>query len=210
MFVENAWIENITHSENNLVQTLESLGKDFGLWNKNIFKNIFKNKEEIIKKLDRENAKPGHLVSRKVLKKLEDELETWNKIETIYWLEYSRDRFFKEHDRCTTYFHVVAFNRRRHNSIHMLRDEYGLWIEGKDQLDLILKNHFAKISSSSGGQINHIFENLITAVISEEENNELVSNPEVDEIKMVLFSMNPWWSSGPDGYPPGFFKPIAI
>lgn len=49
----------------------------------------------ILKKMDNENAKPGHLVSKKVLANLESELETWNKIENIYWLENSREIFSK-------------------------------------------------------------------------------------------------------------------
>ncbi|XP_026438236.1 uncharacterized protein LOC113336773 [Papaver somniferum] len=116
--------------------------------NKNVFKNIFKNKEMVLKRIDKENAKLGHLISRKKLKVFEEELETWSKIENIYWLENSRDKFFKEHDGYTKYFHVVASNRKRHYNIHSLRDITGLWLEDKDQLDALLKNHFQGISSS--------------------------------------------------------------
>lgn len=135
MFLENAWAENRANSENDLIQTLENLAGDFSDW-------IFKNKEDILKKIDKENAKPGHLISKKTLKKLEDEPETWTKIENIYWLENDREKFFKEHDICTRYFHMVASNRKRHNTINNLRDESDLWIEGKDQLDLLLKKSF--------------------------------------------------------------------
>lgn len=198
-------MENRSLLDSNLIQTLKGLTEDFRYWNK----NIFKNKEDTIMKIDKENAKPSHLVSRKRLKSLENDLETLNKIENIYWLENSRDKIFKEHDKCTRYFHVVASNRKRNSSIYSLRDESGLWIEKKDQLDNILRNHFSKISTSLGGQINDVFNNIISEVITEEENQALVKMPDVEEIKNVLCSMNPWESPGPAGYPPGFFRPIG-
>ncbi|XP_026399615.1 uncharacterized protein LOC113295500 [Papaver somniferum] len=88
----------------------------------------------------------------------------------------------------------------------MLRDESGLWIEDKHQLDVLLKNHFAKINTSSGRQINGVFNNIISEVVTEEENLKLVKMSDVEEIKSVLFSMNPWGSPGLDGYPPGVFQ----
>lgn len=70
----------------------------------------------------------------------------------------------------------------------------------------MLHNHFSSISTSSGVNINPLFDNIITPAVDDIDNNELVKIPDVDEIKAVLFNMNAWCSPGPDGYPPGFFQ----
>lgn len=141
-----------------------------------------------------------------MLTDLENQLQTWTKIETMYWKEYSRDKFLHEQDRCTKYFHMLASNRKRYNHIFTLREDSGLWIQGKDQLDKLLKDHFVHICTTYVPIINHVFDDIIHSVLDDFDNEQRTSMPSCEEIRTVLFDMNPWGSPGPDGYPPGFFQ----
>lgn len=55
-FVQNCWTLNSLENDSDVVKILESISKDFKYWNKHILKNIFKNKEMIIKKIDQETG----------------------------------------------------------------------------------------------------------------------------------------------------------
>lgn len=110
-FFDNTWSVVQVGADHDLLSSLKCLSTEFKDWNKNVFKNIFKNKEMLLKQIENENRKPGHSLSNFKLRELEEELETWNKTESIYWKENSRDKFLNEDDRCTKYFHARASQR---------------------------------------------------------------------------------------------------
>lgn len=48
--------------------------------------------------------------------------------------------------------------------------------------------------------------NCIHPCISREDNLMLTGVPSSDEIRNIVFDMQPWTTPGPDGFPPGFYQ----
>lgn len=118
----------------------------------------------------------------------------------------SRDKFFKEYDQNTEYFHATASNRKSINAINSLREPSGLWLSDRDQINSLLVNHFQQIGSSQNSNFDFDLSTIINPCISFEENNSLTLIPSKEEIWLTLSNMNQWGASGPDGFQPGFFK----
>lgn len=48
--------------------------------------------------------------------------------------------------------------------------------------------------------------NLIEMPVTEEENQHLARIPGEEEIREVIFNMNPWKAPGPNGFPAIFYQ----
>ena len=51
------------------------------------------------------------------------------------WKQWSRNRYLKEGDRNTSFFHTKASNRKQRNWIQGLEDDNGVWQEGLDDIE---------------------------------------------------------------------------
>ncbi|XP_026383358.1 uncharacterized protein LOC113278839 [Papaver somniferum] len=98
--------------------------------------------------------------------------------------------------------------RNMYNTIHMLKDNQGNWLENKDQVLHLLDDHFKKIFASSMPRNSDIDDVLmdIKPIISDELNSELVAIPSENEIFTTIKNMAPWKYPGPDGFLDGFFR----
>lgn len=98
-----------------------------------------------------ENIHNSENISNKItiLKDLQAELGKWYEIKNDYYHQLSRDKFFKEYDQNTEYFHASASSRKKINAIHTLREPSGLWISNREQLNSLLIDHFTQIGTSN-------------------------------------------------------------
>ncbi|XP_026459959.1 uncharacterized protein LOC113360698 [Papaver somniferum] len=199
-------VQKTKENKSNLFKTLRNLEYDLRIWNKKDFGNIFKNISNILENIEEENKKPYSLETKSKIEQLQNELANWYEIENFFWGQHFKEKWINENDNNTNFFHQYASDRNRYNIIHTLRDSTGLWIEGQQQLSQLLTNYFKNISSTSNNNIDPIFNNILTPLIDDNDNDRLPNIPEDNEIKDALFLMNAWRAPGQDGFPSGFYQ----
>lgn len=112
---------------------------------------------------------------------------------------------FKCGDKNTKYFQVKAKARINQNTITYLKNEEGVWLQKRKNLREHIYDYLKKLLTS----IKPIWlENLkfINPIITEDGNKNLVAIITLDELKSVVFGINPNKSSGPDGFIPEFYQ----
>ena len=95
---------------------------------------------------------------------------------------------------------------RRRNQIIEIQLEDGSWIHSRDNIANYFAHHFAEVFQSSSPQVPPDLEGLISPCISANENFELTRILNAEEIKKVVWDMNPLKAPGPDGFPGLFFR----
>ncbi|XP_062013929.1 uncharacterized protein LOC133730329 [Rosa rugosa] len=106
--------------------------------------------------------------------------------ENLFWRQKSRDKWLKDGDRNTKFFHLTTLIRRRRNKIEGLYDSQGVW-----SIDSIVMKRIAV----------DFFTNLFS--IGCVEDISLITLPEV---KQSLFSIGGLKAPGHDGFPALFFQ----
>ncbi|XP_026386440.1 uncharacterized protein LOC113281798 [Papaver somniferum] len=204
--VANSWtLPSNSDQNNNIYSKLQLLSSDLSQWNSDVYGNIHKNIKSLNNRIDSLHKSGNYSANLEKIKKLQTELGDWYKIKNDYYHQLSRDKFFKEYDQNTEYFHATASNRKRINAIHTLREPSGLWISERDQINSLLINHFSQIGISQIPNYVEDLSNIIDPCISEEENLALTLTPSKQEIWNTISNMNQWGAPGPDGFQPGFF-----
>ncbi|XP_026459211.1 uncharacterized protein LOC113359854 [Papaver somniferum] len=127
-------------------------------------------------------------------------------VEEDYWKQREKDDLFKFNDRNTSYFHSRSNFRRKKTSIESIKDNTGIWLTDRHDIVVNLRNHFSSISRTSNHIHNARIFDCINACVTNANNLCLMRLPSKEEIKEVVFSMKPWTSPGPDGFPPGFYQ----
>ncbi|XP_065638209.1 uncharacterized protein LOC136071161 [Quercus suber] len=95
---------------------------------------------------------------------------------------------------------------RRHNNIDAIRGDDGDWITDSCLIRQHLQEKFKNLFTAEDVNFPAQMEDLISTVISEEENIALCRIPTPEEIKSTLFHMPELKAPGPDGFPVAFYK----
>ncbi|CAA7056409.1 unnamed protein product [Microthlaspi erraticum] len=141
--------------------------------------------------------------------------ERWNylrQIEESYFKQKSRINWLKEGDQNTTYFQRIAQTRASYNSIRSFLLPNGHILEDPQDMSLHAVNHFKSILGPSIlppptlASPPSWFASLIPFRCSPDQQRAMVTFPQADDIKRVLFRLNPNKSSAPDGLTSGFYK----
>lgn len=115
-------------------------------------------------------------------------------------------QWFKEGDANTKYFHALIRGRRRRLFIHKISNEEGACIQGDEQIAQAACQHFQGIFTGDQCRIREEFLNCIPRLVSDDHNHMLHAMPDLQELKTVVFSMNPYSATGPDGMNGKFFQ----
>jgi hypothetical protein len=134
------------------------------------------------------------------------ELNEWLEREELKWKQKSRELWLKEGDRNSKIFHLSTLVRRRRNQIAEIQLEDGQWIHKRKDIEDYFTKHFLEVFQSDSPLIPQDLEGLMPPCISLEENIKLVRILDMEEIKAVIWELNPMKTSGPDGLPGLFFK----
>ncbi|XP_026428415.1 uncharacterized protein LOC113324312 [Papaver somniferum] len=127
-------------------------------------------------------------------------------VEDDYWKQRAKDDLFKFDNRYTSYCHSRDNFRMKKTNIEFIKDNTGVWLTGGHGIAVNLKNHFSSISRTSNPTHNARLFYCVNACVTNADNLCLMRLPSKDKIKDVVFSMKPWTSPGPDGFPPGFYQ----
>ena len=90
--------------------------------------------------------------------------------------------------------------------MHNIINEEGEWIQGEEEIAQTAYAHFEGIFTGEKKLINENTLECIPRIVSQEQNNHLASLPNMEELKGVIFSMNPISAGGPDGMHGNFFQ----
>ncbi|XP_019260254.1 PREDICTED: uncharacterized protein LOC109238270 [Nicotiana attenuata] len=91
---------------------------------------------------------------------------------------------------------VQAQGRRRKLFIHKIKDEKGDWIQRDEAVREAACDY---LFTEPGGHIREDLLNCIPTMTTNEDNGELSRDPEMEELKQVVFSMSPTSAAGLDG-----------
>ncbi|CAA7020699.1 unnamed protein product [Microthlaspi erraticum] len=133
-------------------------------------------------------------------------------IEESYFKQKSRINWLKEGDQNTTYFQRIAQTRASYNSIRSFLLSNGETIQDPIEMSFHAINHFKTILGPSVLPPTSLlsppswFQSLSPFRCPPEIQLGMVARPSPEEIKKVLFRLNPNKSSGPDGLTSGFYK----
>nr|CCA66140.1 hypothetical protein [Beta vulgaris subsp. vulgaris] len=190
------------------VGKLKAVRKRLKVWNQEEYGNI----DNRISKMENLIQQYDEISNQRIL--TEDELEEkqkaqvelwkWMKRREVYWAQNARISWLKEGDRNTRFFHTIASNKRRKNSIICIE------VKGKESGDpQIIKreavSHFKKIFAENNYN-RPTFKGLSFRQITDDQASDLTqpfSNKEIDE---AVSSCAADKAPGPDGFNFRFIK----
>lgn len=159
-------------------------------------------------------------VLRTKLRKLRSRRDTWginmyNEVrwqfmnllekQEVYWRQRAKNFWLREGDNNTRYFHKFASGRRRNNSLDRIQDGNGDWKETTQEIRAVVEGYFNQLFASAnlGGNLS---DRELVPQVTSRENEDLIAEVTMEEVKEAVFSMHPDKSPGPDGLNPAFFQ----
>ncbi|KAI9109172.1 hypothetical protein K1719_019795 [Acacia pycnantha] len=189
-----------------LVAQLENCKETLVRWSKTTFPNFRKAIEMLKGKLDRLNIGTLSEQTVKEAETLTKQLEeTWSQ-EEIYWWQKSRVSWLKCGDKNSKFFHNSVIQRRQRNKILRLKDEGGLWLEEREEINKAFDVFYRKLFDSMGPRPMEQALAYVDKVVTDEENYNLmrpVSNLEIEE---AVFQIGSNKAPGLDGYTTLFYQ----
>ena len=140
--------------------------------------------------------------------------QKWNflrEIEELYFRQRSRINWLRAGDFNTTFFHMICQVRTSYNAIRAFLTGCGIWITDPLEMSEHAISHFRSvlgptyqpplISSSP-----EWFASLHNYTVSQAQCSQMTLIPSPEEIRKMVFKLNPNKAPGPDGLTSGFFK----
>ncbi|KAH0772311.1 hypothetical protein KY290_016292 [Solanum tuberosum] len=190
-------------------QKLKRLSTTLSNWSRKEFGDIFtkvREYEERVRSAEENLIQDHSDTNRTTLHELNAEYIRFLKIEDSILKQKTQLQWFKEGDCNTKYFHSLIRGRRRKLFIHKLIREDGEWMQGDDIIAEAACEHFQELFTGENNLINEGALECIPRLVTEEQNNSLTIMPNLEELKEVIFSMNPNSAAGPDGMNGHFFQ----
>ncbi|XP_074346861.1 uncharacterized protein LOC141685668 [Apium graveolens] len=125
--------------------------------------------------------------------------------EEIYWQQRAKSFWLQDGDSNSRYFHAYATSRRKQNQAGYLKDESGAVINKHEEMCELVKGYFSRIFGGTKRlEMNSLDEQ--EAVITEEQNRDLIAEFKIEEFSEAIKQMHPDKSAGPDGLNPAFYQ----
>ncbi|KAK6803130.1 hypothetical protein RDI58_000914 [Solanum bulbocastanum] len=128
------------------------------------------------------------------------------KLENSILKQKTQLHWFKEGDGNSKFFHALIRGRRRRLFIHKVLNEKEEWIQGDDHIAQAACDHFQNIFTGEEKLIDEVPLNCIPRMVTQEHNDKMKALPTMEELKEVVYSMNPNSAAGPDGMNGCFFQ----
>jgi hypothetical protein len=186
-----------------LTKKLKALKIDLKSWNDQVFGNV--DCLDDLRSLDRLEEERG-LASEEILRKslIASDLERIILQEELGWRQKSRVLWLKEGDKCTKFFHRIAYSNKRSNSIESLLVNGFVTSDQPAIRDHIV--HFYESLFSEQYNWRPWLDGLAFNSLSSEEAAQLELPFEENEVLEVVKAMNRDKAPGLDGFPMAFFQ----
>ncbi|KAL6134809.1 hypothetical protein ACLB2K_067037 [Fragaria x ananassa] len=191
-----------------LVSKVNNLAGSLNDWNRSVFGNIFKQKRVLLARICGIQKSLGRR-HNEFLQNLEKELiskyENVRDAEALFWKQKSRDKWLRDGDRNTKFFHLTTIIRRR-NKIDGLFDKNGVWTEDVCDMRKIVVEFFKDLFDAEPIQdlriiIPSLFPDTSASEIA--DMSRLVSESDAHD---ALFRIGQLKAPGVDGFPALFFQ----
>ncbi|WMV30092.1 hypothetical protein MTR67_023477, partial [Solanum verrucosum] len=210
--VQNCWVREVTGDPMwCLHKKMKRLASTLSCWSKREYVDIFasvKDFEEKVKNAEIEVLQNNTANNRTKLQCVNAEYIKYLKMEADILKQKTQLQWFREGDANANYFHALMRGRKRKLFIHQISNENGEWIQGDVNIARAACEHFQNIFTGHHNNINEEFIQCIPRMVTEEQNQKLKADPTIEEVKQVVFAMNPNSAAGPDGMNGNFFQEI--
>ncbi|XP_019256252.1 PREDICTED: uncharacterized protein LOC109234638 [Nicotiana attenuata] len=170
---------------------MKKLKKALSVWSKETFGDIFQkvaSLEEVVLVHEAEfEANPTKL-NRQRLQKVQAVLIKFLALEEKYWKQKAGMAWFKDGDRNTKFFHAHVRGRRKKLQLNRIQNRQGVWIEEEER------------NSCRSNQDN------VPTLIDMGQNEELIKQPTMEEVRAAVFGLNGDGAGGPDGFTGKFYQ----
>ncbi|XP_049357764.1 uncharacterized protein LOC125822409 [Solanum verrucosum] len=190
-------------------QKIKRLACTLSAWSKGEFGDIFikvNEYENRVKLAEELFIQTNTEENRTTLHELNADYIRFLKLEESILKQNTQLQWFKEGDSNTKYFHSLIRGRMRRLFIHRILREDGEWIQGDEIIEKEARDHFQHIFTREDKFINEEPLDCIPKMLNQEHNAMLTVMPTNEELKEVIFSMNPNSAAGPDGMNGYFFQ----
>lgn len=202
--VEESW-----HGNTDWLAGRHSFTEKITVWNKEVFGDIFRRKQTIIRRLigiERTLDNYHRPDLEDLHSALWDEFNLILEQEEMFWFQKSRCDWLSFGDRNTKFFHASTIIRRKKNKIVMLKDNNGEWVSDQDTLKTMAMNFYAALFSQEP-PIGEVMSLCATSNAFLTEDVIDIERPLCnEEIKEAMFSMGPFKAPGTDGFHAIFFQ----
>ncbi|CAA7036129.1 unnamed protein product [Microthlaspi erraticum] len=203
--ISASWDKNIDTR-----QALRKLESVLRKWNREVFGDVQRRKEAILKRIQEvqeelEHHQPDVLLRREdeLVKELDAVLEQ----EEMIWFQKSREKWMAHGDRNTTFFHTSTIVRRRRNRIEMLKNEEGVWLSDALELKRLAIEYFQRLYSLH--DVDLVVDTLTNegfVDLTSEDLQGVETRFSEEEVVRAVRSMGRFKAPGPDGYQPVFYQ----
>lgn len=201
VLVRDGWSSD---SEASVTQKIKTCSNSLAIWGKEITGSFGKRIKSC--KAEMKQVRGGRDEDSKLrYRKAKNEFIKILNQREIFWRQRSKQLWLQAGDQNSKYFHSFASNRRRNNQIHKLKNEDGHWLDWENGLPDLMSGYFTSLFTASQVEWQEVVSYIPTSV-SRSQNEKLLGQVTAEEVKEVLFQMNPDKAPGPDGMTPGFYK----
>jgi hypothetical protein len=205
--VRDAWteVDSFDHGGDLLQEKLNRCQTKLKSWSFRKFGNDEKELKEKTKRLEELQQEEGAENWEEVLQ-IQDEIDAILEREDTKWKQRSKQNWYQNGDRNTSFFHAWVDHRRRINQIRKIEDEEGHeWKKIEDISKAFIDFYKNLFSAGNTSGIERCLAGLNERV-TDEMNAELLEKFTEDEISTALGQMHPLKSPGPDGFAACFYQ----
>lgn len=134
------------------------------------------------------------------------DLKTLQEHDEILWRQRSCDKWVREGDQNTSFFHKSASRRKRHNTIREVRDIHDVLHTNNSDMGHAFVEYFSSIFTSSADDVDSEVLEEITCSLSDGDKVLLNAYYNSDDVKETLDTMYIEKASGPDGMTVALYK----
>ncbi|XP_042950232.1 uncharacterized protein LOC122282338 [Carya illinoinensis] len=133
------------------------------------------------------------------------ELDTWTNREEIRLAQCAKVRWWKHGDKNSRYFHALL-NKRKQTRIMEMTMSNGTTLKTPQDIHDGAMKYFIDFLGQSNRVVLPDLGDLVSHVISDEDNLRFCSLPTEEEVKQAVFSIPIESSPGPDGFGSDFYR----
>lgn len=185
------------------------LRKVLAIWNRTTFgridQQVHNAEDEVLARENDFEASPSE-EARAALSLAQANLQAKLKVEEDFWKQKANLKWQREGDKNTRFFQASVKKKRQKLYIHKIRNREGYWLTSSNDIQQEAVDFF---SDQLQGELSNPTDDLlplIPNIISPQENSELCRDPNMEELRDIIFSMNGSSAAGPDGFSGEFYK----
>ncbi|KAF9608715.1 hypothetical protein IFM89_010847 [Coptis chinensis] len=191
------------HSIFVLAQKLKRLKGVLNSWNRNVFGNLgtqVREESAALESMQKDLERNYNDVLANEIINQENKVKGLLEQEESFWRQKSKVKWDNELDKSTKFFHALAYMNRNKSFIIEMENKEGATLTDQKEIGELIVQQFMKKLKRVELLLDDDLINLMPRSVTEEDNENLIKMPPLEEIKKAVFYLNPNSSPGPDGF----------